>query len=249
MAVSGAPGVAACRDWLPSRAPPIVADPCCADLEGRIEELEATTARKGNRKVNLSVSGWVNEALFAWDDGTQSNAYLGTNLVEQSRVKFVGEAKINKEWSAGFLLEIALQSHVSNQWDQFTVTSLSANPANEDDQPFVRKNYWFLKSKQLGQFTVGLNGMATYHLLDDADPTFARNVDDAEGPPIFMAAFLIRSDGNFVNNLRWREVLRGFNNSTPGDAARRNSSATTHRSGTVSWSPRPWATMTSGMRP
>ncbi|MEL7049851.1 MAG: porin, partial [Pseudomonadota bacterium] len=30
---------------------------CCADLEERIAELEATTARKGNRKVNLTVSG------------------------------------------------------------------------------------------------------------------------------------------------------------------------------------------------
>jgi hypothetical protein len=37
-----------------------------------------------------------------------------------------------------------------------------------------------------------------------------------------MSAFLIRSGGNFVNNLRWPDVLRGFNNSTPGDAARRS---------------------------
>src|SRR5690606_9061443 len=36
---------------------------CCADLEERIAELEATTARKGNRKVSLSISGWVNEAV------------------------------------------------------------------------------------------------------------------------------------------------------------------------------------------
>ena len=60
----------------------------------------------------------------------------------------------------------------------------------------MRKSYWFLKSKQLGQVAVGLNGMATYHLLDDADPTMTRNVDDAEGPPIFMSAFFIRSNGN-----------------------------------------------------
>ncbi len=198
------------------------ADDCCADLEARVAELEATTARKGNRTVSVTVSGWANEALFAWDDGTEFDAYLGTNVVEQSRVKFVGAAKITEEWSVGFLLEIGIQGHVGNQWDQTTLHSLSANPANGDDRPFVRKNYWFLKSSRLGEFSFGLNGMATYHLLDDADPTFARDVDDAEGAPIFMAGFLIRSDGNFVNNLRWREVLRGFNNSTPGDASRRN---------------------------
>lgn len=32
---------------------------CCADLEERIAELEATTARKGNRKVSLTSHGWV----------------------------------------------------------------------------------------------------------------------------------------------------------------------------------------------
>jgi hypothetical protein len=48
-----------------------------------------------------------------------------------------------------------------------------------------------------------------------------RNIDDAEGPAIFQGAFLIRSNGNFVNNLRWSDVLRGFNNATPGDTARR----------------------------
>jgi hypothetical protein len=39
---------------------------CCADLEERIAELESTTARKGNRKVSLTVSGWINEALGRW---------------------------------------------------------------------------------------------------------------------------------------------------------------------------------------
>ena len=42
---------------------------CCADLEERIAELEATTARKGNRKVSLTISGWVGEQVMWWDDG------------------------------------------------------------------------------------------------------------------------------------------------------------------------------------
>ena len=37
---------------------------CCADLEERIAELEATTARKGNRKVSLTISGWVAEQVM-----------------------------------------------------------------------------------------------------------------------------------------------------------------------------------------
>jgi hypothetical protein len=194
---------------------------CCADLEERIAELESTTARKGNRKVSLTVSGWVNNALFTWDDGTQFDAYLGTNLVEQSRVKFLGEAKIDKDWSAGYLLEIGIQGHLSSQWNQISDKSLNPNPINQDDRDLVRKSYWFIKSKQLGQIAVGLNGTATYHLLDDADPTMTRNMADAEAAASYMAAFLIRSNGSFVNNLRWPDVLRGFNNSTPGQSARR----------------------------
>src|SRR5437868_5847027 len=98
---------------------------CCADLEERVAELEATTARKGNRKVSLTISGWVNEAVFWWDDKTESNVYQGTNSLEQSRFRFVGEAKIVDGWSAGYTLEIGVSGHPSNQWNQLTDSSPS----------------------------------------------------------------------------------------------------------------------------
>ena len=91
---------------------------CCADLEERIAELEATTARKGNRKVSLTISGWVNEAVFAWDDSRERNVYVGTNALEQSRFRFTGEAKIMNGWSAGYTLEIGVVGAASNRWDQ-----------------------------------------------------------------------------------------------------------------------------------
>ena len=39
---------------------------CCADLEERIAELEATTARKGNRKMSLTVSGQITRSIMYW---------------------------------------------------------------------------------------------------------------------------------------------------------------------------------------
>ena len=84
---------------------------CCADLEERVAELEATTARKGNRKVSLTVSGWVNEFVVWWDDGVEQNVYVGTNFVEQSRFKFTGEAKIDKEWAATSLSSASRPVH------------------------------------------------------------------------------------------------------------------------------------------
>src|SRR5688500_7406715 len=92
---------------------------CCADLEERVAELEATTARKGNRKVSLTVSGHVNEAVLWFDDGFESNVYQVTNLVSQTRFRFVGEAKVSADWSAGYLLEVGVNGARSDGVDQF----------------------------------------------------------------------------------------------------------------------------------
>src|SRR5215470_15483210 len=195
LALLAATGVVMGGMAVPSAKAADLGGDCCADLEERVAELEATTARKGNRKGSLTVSGWVNEAVFWWDDGTESNVYVGTNSVEQSRFRFVGEAKINADWSAGYTLEIGVQGNPSNQWNQLSPTSSSLNPNNQSNQLLVRKSYWFLKSKQWGQVAVGQNGTATYHLLDDADPLLTRNVNDAEGAAIFQSTFQLRHNG------------------------------------------------------
>lgn len=197
---------------------------CCADLEERVAELEATTARKGNRKVSLTISGWIHEALFAWDDGTQSGVYQGTSSVEQSRFRFTGEANISDGWSAGYTLEIGVQGNPSNQFSQNSDVSQSPFFINQDRGNIIRKSNWFIKNNDLGQVAVGLNGTSTYHLLDDADLANTRSFMDAEAPAIHMGAFLIRAGGQFVTPaapLKWTDVLRGFNNSTPGQGGRR----------------------------
>ena len=70
---------------------------CCADLEERIAELEATTVRKGNRKVSLAISGFVGHTVMWWDDGTQSDMYIGDGGNYGSRFRLVGAAKISPQ--------------------------------------------------------------------------------------------------------------------------------------------------------
>ena len=193
---------------------------CCADLEERIAELEATTARKGNRKVSLTVSGWVNEEVMFWDDGVESNAYIGTNSLEQSRFQFVGEAKIADGWTAGYTLQIGTNTHASNQWDQTTPSGTGSTQT--DNTLVVRRSNWWIKNKDLGKLTVGLDGSATYHLLDEADGTNTRNYSDAEAASVAMGRFQLRAAGASVNGRRWGDVERGFNNGTPGQDGRRN---------------------------
>jgi hypothetical protein len=138
---------------------------CCADLEERIAELEATTARKGNRKVSLTISGWVGEQVLWWDDGEHRQtlvAGLGTTLA--SHVTFSGQATIMPGWYAGYVLQLEM-----NENDPLTTLSQNistgtaggiAAPAGIGFGANVFYSYWFVKSDHLGKVSVGLQSSA-----------------------------------------------------------------------------------------
>ncbi|HRY05729.1 MAG TPA: porin [Hyphomicrobiaceae bacterium] len=122
---------------------------CCADLEERIAELEATTVRKGNRKVSLTISGWVAEQVMYWDDGTESNVYvtgLGTTL--SSHFKLTGAAQITPGWSAGYVIHVEAGT-------EDPLTSLDQDHDDGGSGVRVHQSYWFLKSDSLGKLSVG----------------------------------------------------------------------------------------------
>ena len=132
---------------------------CCADLEERVAELEATTARKGNRKVSLTVSGWVGQQVMFWDDGVESNTYvtdLGTTL--GSHFKFTGQAQISSEWSAGYVLHIEAISNDSLGVSQ-NVSDTGGSVLGNSTQ--LLQSYWFLKSERLGKLSVGQQSQAS----------------------------------------------------------------------------------------
>ncbi|MEO1280209.1 MAG: porin [Pseudomonadota bacterium] len=122
---------------------------CCADLEERVAELEATTARKGNRKVSLTIYGQVNQAVMFWDNGDESNTYIVDNDISSTRFGFKGKAKITPDWSAGYKIEIeteiASSSRVTEDSDEGT----------QGVNIGLRKAEWYLKSKTYGKITVG----------------------------------------------------------------------------------------------
>lgn len=136
---------------------------CCADLEERVAELEATTARKGNRKVSLQVYGQVSEAVIWWNDGAESNTYVGENNAVQNRVGFQGSAKINSDWSAGYKLEFQIRAYRSSQMNQlgfgasngFTFTNYNTQSLA------IREAHWFLRSNTYGTITVGRSAQST----------------------------------------------------------------------------------------
>lgn len=128
---------------------------CCADLEERIAELEATTARKGNRKVSLTVSGWVGQQVMWWDDGAESNVYvhdLGSSI--GSHVKFSGQATILPGLTAGYVLHLEAISSDSLTINQDRADGPNALTGTVNGVSTLQ-SFWFVKSDQLGKVSVG----------------------------------------------------------------------------------------------
>ena len=80
---------------------------CCADLEERVAELEASAVQKGNKKVSVTISGWVIESMNWWDDGAISDTWVGTKDADLgSRFAITGSATIAPGWSGGYNLTV-----------------------------------------------------------------------------------------------------------------------------------------------
>lgn len=129
---------------------------CCADLEERIAELEATTARKGNRKVSFIISGYVAQEITYWNDGGESNVYLhGLGPTQATHFKFNGQAQIMPGVTAGYMLRI--QNLQDNPFGRDAATGMAMNQGNStfNQGLNVQMSYWYVQSKDLGKVSVG----------------------------------------------------------------------------------------------
>ncbi len=171
---------------------------CCADLEERVAVLEATTARKGNRKVSLTISGWVTQQLLVWDNGDESDAYVGTSLNDlSSRIDFSGNAKIDSEWSAGYSIQISVKSD-----DGFTQSEADDDGAG--DALVIEHNYMWIQSESLGRLSWGRQSQATDNLmltdLSGVHSIFAANSVNFDG-----ASFGLQN-GGVQSGLNWTNI-------------------------------------------
>lgn len=128
---------------------------CCADLEERIAELEATTARKGGKKVSLVVYGLVNKAIAYDVEGHDSRVI--DNTTEESRVGFAGDAKIGNLAKAGFVLELHTNYVTEDGFDY-------PDPTASGDISVRRSAVWV--SSGALRVTLGLFDTATHELID-----------------------------------------------------------------------------------
>lgn len=186
---------------------------CCADLEERIAELEATTAKKGNRKVSLQVYGQVNVALTSIDsdffDKTSVNNAAGDS--ENTFVGFSGRAQVSTDISAGYVLEIQARE----------LGLLGA--VSSGLEPDVRQSFFWLRSENLGTIALGLQGTAT----NDFDRITTANTSVASRPfslqPIsdwYLTGLDYGLDGGYRNAVRYiTPTWNGFTVSAAWSAA------------------------------
>jgi len=152
---------------LPSAKAADLGGDCCADLEERVAELEATTARKGNRKMSLTITGQVHRMVLWWDDGHSSKTYYGIdNTNSSSRFTFLGSARVNPSVSMGFEIMIEVEaggtSSKLNQFDEDGKVGAQIGGPGSFNQSNVdayfgdaRRVAWWVEHKDIGRLTVG----------------------------------------------------------------------------------------------
>lgn len=141
---------------------------CCADLEERVAELEATTVRKGNRNVSVRISGTVAVRSFWHDSDADDAIRSGKVIMDQddgsTAFQITGNAAVNSDVSIGFRIDLDVgDSDVSDVSDDAT-----NNAVNVDDV------YLTVSSKTFGTIDAGrvdqaMDGINAISLADIAD--------------------------------------------------------------------------------
>ena len=199
---------------------------CCADLEERVAELEATTVRKGNRRVSLQVYGQVSEAIIWWNDGAEKNVYVQENNNIKNIVGFQGNAKITSDWSAGYKLELQIRAYRSSVANQLELgpTNNVAIPVYNTQSVSLRHSYWFLRSNTWGTVTVGrdVESVVGTSAISLVNPD---GFSGASGPGFINGGFFVRRAGQAgtlgLSRLTWQNLayVRNGDGPSPFDYA------------------------------
>jgi len=217
----------------PARAADLGGD-CCADLEERVAELEATTVRKGNKKVSVTLYGKMNRAMLFWDDGAEQNAYSVDNSYESSRFGLKGSAKITGDWSAGYQIEAetrAASSEAVNQIDDDNGTRSGGVAGNEARLLLLRQSFMYLDNKKFGNLRWGLTKAPKDDITKDTDVTDLEDTmtsDNHMNRGFFLRPKGFNTEVGGAGQLKWQAISQCYSTSSAFDCStRRNGVAYT----------------------
>jgi porin-like protein len=177
---------------------------CCADLEQRVAELEATTVRKSG-PVSVTISGYTAKQVFSWDDGVESNTYISDiGPTQATHFKIGGQAKLVPGWTAGFLFRI--------QELRDSTMGLSQNDDNDDLGVNTQMSYWFLASEDYGKVAIGKQALASKSVAmftDLSGTQLIANYVLFDGP-----GFFLRQHGELLR-LKWGDIGYCYSQARP----------------------------------
>jgi hypothetical protein len=185
---------------------------CCADLEERVAELEATTVRKGNKKVSVELYGRVNRVINFWDDGSEKNVYVENMSYNTTRFGIRGKAKTGVSDVNGiYVIET----------EQFDTQSRFANQFNDNPDATtplrMRKAAIGLDSKKYGRVWLGLQEMAKDNI--NKDTVIIKGIDQTMTQDFYMNwSFFLRPKGfngaEGLSNIRYQDIARCYSTSS-----------------------------------
>jgi len=135
---------------------------CCADLEERVANLEATTVRKGNRKVSLTISGRMAYTMTYFLDNSgpaalapnganpttqdaKSDFYVSDNSGNGPAMFFDGSGKVNSDIVVGYHMELDYNLSGANSQN----TRQGGNAISNGD------TFVYVSSKTFGRVNLG----------------------------------------------------------------------------------------------
>ena len=191
----------------PAKAADLGGD-CCADLEERVAELEATTVRKGNKKVSVTLSGWVVKLGSWWDDGHETNFYVGDkDTTLSSHFQISGSAQISPGWSAGYTIAVETAG-------QSASVGFCENQFNDNCALFGDINtllsYMWIKSDAYGTVNWGQLSQATDNvaLLPDLSGTIIEaNAVLFDGAGMFVRPKGAKNSNDLSTDFAWGGVV------------------------------------------
>ncbi len=128
--------------------------------------------------LKATISGQVNRALMAVDDGGQSDTFFVDNDNSSTRFRFVGSADISRGLKAGILWEVEFQGNDSNLVSMTARDTASPTFGERHTAAFVDTTWGKLT---LGQTDGAANGGVEVDLSGTSVAHYAGNTDIAGG--------------------------------------------------------------------
>ncbi len=118
---------------------------------------------KNGDKLALQIYGHVNRAYLWSHDGENSDSYFVDNDSSSSRMGFLGQAKINDDFTVGAQFEFEYQSNASNVVNQEDQDPGDSGDGNGFDERWVDAQ---LTSKRFGKLYLGKGSTASDNIAE-----------------------------------------------------------------------------------